>query len=181
MARGLLEGDTAPLCPHRVFAMSKRPLFVRPLIAAAALGLSLAALAHGDVTPHPIDTTGLKALGADWQATNPYRGNAKAVAVGAEGYEHNCAGCHGLNAVSGGVAPDLLKLDTECLHAPNPAKRDSCMADTDDYFKDITLHGKKNSEGRYTMPAYESVFTQEAVWALRTYIDQRTLEAGDGK
>ena len=38
------------------------------------------------------------------------------------------------------------------------------------------LRGKKTSEGRFTMPAYDSVFTQEAVWALKTYIDSRTLE-----
>ena len=25
------------------------------------------------------------------------------------------AGCHGLNAITGGVAPDLLKLDADCL------------------------------------------------------------------
>ena len=79
----------------------------------AGLFLGFAALdvqAHGDVTPHPVDTSSLPPLGKDWILPNPYRGSEKAVAVGAIGYLHNCAGCHGLNAESGGVAPDLLPI-----------------------------------------------------------------------
>ena len=148
--------------------------------AALALGLywclSTNVLAHGDVTPHPVDTSTLKPLGAEWVEPNPYRGNEKAVSVGAVGYEHNCAGCHGLNAESGGVAPDLLLLDKDCLGMASQNQQSACLKDTDDYFKDITLHGKKNGEGRFTMPAYASVFTQEAVWAIKAFIDSRTFE-----
>jgi len=133
-------------------------------------------LAHGDVTPHAVDTSSLKPIGAEWVEPNPYRGNAKAAAVGAVGYLHNCAGCHGLNAESGGVAPDLLKYGKECLEMGSKSLQESCMKEGDGYFKDITLHGKKNSEGRYTMPAYGEVFTQEAVWAVKAYIDARTVE-----
>jgi cytochrome c-550 PedF len=136
----------------------------------------LRAFAHGDVTPRPIDTSSLNPIGKEWVPTNPYRGNAKAVEVGAEGYMHNCAGCHGLNAESGGMAPDLLKLAADCVGMTDKSKQDACYADTDDYFKSITLSGKKNSEGRYTMPAYNAVFTQEAVWAVKAYIDSRTQE-----
>lgn len=146
---------------------------------AVGLLLSLAiadAFAHGDVTPHPVDTSSLKALGSEWISPNPYRGDAKAASVGATGYLHNCAGCHGLNAVAGGMAPDLLKMDKDCLDMASTAQQTSCMKDADDYFKEITLAGKKNSEGRYTMPAYSGVFTQEAVWAIRAYIDGRALE-----
>lgn len=146
--------------------------------AAASLALAGAcALAHGDVTPHPIETTGLKALGTEWVEPNPYRGDAAAAAIGATGYAHNCAGCHGLNAVSGGMAPDLLKFSDECLGLPKGRRQNGCLQDGDDYFKEIVLHGKKNSEGRYVMPAYGSVFSQEAVWALKTYIDARTQES----
>ena len=133
-------------------------------------------LAHGDVTPHAVDTSSLKPIGAAWVEPNPYRGNAKAAAVGAVGYLHNCAGCHGLNAESGGVAPDLLKYGKECLEMGSKSLQESCMKEGDGYFKDITLQGKKNSEGRYTMPAYGEVFTQEAVWAVKAYIDARTVE-----
>ncbi len=136
-------------------------------------------MAHGDVTPHPVDTSTLKPLGKDWIEPNPYRGNDKAVAVGAEGYLHNCAACHGLNAVSGGVAPDLLALDRDCLAFPSGPKREDCLKDVDDYFKDVTLNGRKNSEGRIIMPAYGSVFTQEAVWAIKSYIDARSVQEQD--
>jgi cytochrome c-550 PedF len=137
--------------------------------------LSTAVLAHGDVTPHPVNTTGLKALGKEWLPANPYRGDKKAISIGAEGYAHNCAGCHGLNAETGGVAPDLLALTKDCLGMTKDGQA-ACLKDSDEYFKDITLNGKKNGEGRYTMPAYGSVFTQEAVWAVKTYLDARTEE-----
>lgn len=138
--------------------------------------MAVEALAHGDVTPHPIDTSSLKPIGAEWVELNPYRGNTTAAAVGAVGYLHNCAGCHGLNAESGGVAPDLLKLGKECLEMGSKSLQESCMKDADGYFRDITLQGKKTSEGRFTMPAYKEVFTQEAVWAVKAYIDARTVE-----
>jgi cytochrome c-550 PedF len=151
--------------------------------AGLAVGLSLGlgllvaeALAHGDVTPHAVDTSSLQPVGKEWVAANPYRGNEKAVAVGADGYLHNCAGCHGLNANSGGVAPDLLLLTKDCLGMTSKDQQASCLKDTDEYFKEITLNGKKTSDGRYVMPAYSSVFTQEAVWAVKTYTDARTVE-----
>jgi mono/diheme cytochrome c family protein len=43
------------------------------------------------------------------------------------------------------------------------------------------LEGRKNSEGRETMPGYSSVFTQEAVWAIKAYLDQRTAEEAKSK
>ncbi|HLO63555.1 MAG TPA: cytochrome c-550 PedF [Azonexus sp.] len=140
------------------------------------IAVSLQALAHGDVTPHPIDTSGLPSLGQASVDANPYRGNAKAIAIGGEGYMHNCAGCHGLNAVSGGVAPDLLALARDCVGMPAAQQQAACLKESDEYFRDITLHGKKNGEGRFTMPAYGSVFTDEAVWAVKSYLDARTVE-----
>jgi len=140
--------------------------------------LALAAgpvLAHGDVTPHPVDTHTLKPLGTAWLDSDPYRGDKKAVEIGAEGYKHNCAACHGLDGVSGGMAPDLLALTTDCLGMAGESK-DACLNDTDEYFRDVVLNGKKNSEGRVTMPGYQTVFTQEAVWAIKAYLDERTVE-----
>jgi cytochrome c-550 PedF len=145
------------------------------------LGLSLAmiavkALGHGDVTPHPVETSTLPQLGAAWVDTNPFRGNDKAIAVGAEGYKHNCAGCHGLEAESGGMAPDLLTPVKDCLEMASKEQQSSCIKENDDFFKGITLRGKRNGEGRYVMPAYDGVFTQEAVWAVKSYIDARAIE-----
>lgn len=61
------------------------------------------------------------------------------------------------------MAPDLLKLTADCLGMSGDGQA-SCINDTDAYFRDIVLHGKKNREGRVTMPGDEAVFTQEAVW-----------------
>lgn len=134
------------------------------------------ALAHGDVTPHPVDTTGLPPLGATWVDANPYRDNAKAIEIGSVGYYHNCAACHGLNAEAGGMAPDLLQIAKDCVTMTSPANKASCFKDSDDYFKGVVLEGRKNSEGRETMPSYSGVFTQEAVWAIKAYLDKRTAE-----
>lgn len=139
---------------------------------------SATALAHGDVTPHPIDTKGLKPLGTAWVSENPYRGNKAAIEIGAEGYLHNCAGCHGLNAVTGGMAPDLLLGSKDCLGMSGNSQT-TCLKDSDDYFKERVLKGKIIN-GKVNMPAYEAVFTQEAVWALKTYIDARTEEVVKG-
>ena len=71
------------------------------------------AWAHGDVVPHAMDTTGLTPLGEDLQAENPYRGQPDyelAQKIGAKAFNQNCARCHGLGAVSGGIAPDLRLL-----------------------------------------------------------------------
>jgi len=155
------------------------PKFGRWVVITVGVLFSLAnavAMAHGDVTPHPVDTTGLKPLGADWIQPNPYRGNEKAVAVGAVGYMHNCAGCHGLNAISGGIAPDLLKLNNDCMDMASKTQQANCLNEVDGYFKDVTLKGTKTSDGRATMPSYEAVFTQEAVWAIKAYVDSRTIE-----
>jgi cytochrome c-550 PedF len=115
-------------------------------------------MAHGDVTPQPIETTGLDDLGPDWRDTNPYRGNLLAVKIGSSGFNQNCARCHGLQAVSGGLAPDLRYLD----------KGES----GDQWFINRIRHGYVQNE-MTKMPPFEGILTQEAMWAIRTYLDSR--------
>src|SRR5688500_4633130 len=79
-----------------------------------ALVASAASWSHGDVTPQAVDTSALPKLGDEWRAENPFRANEAAVKVGGSAYNQNCARCHGLEAISGGIAPDLRKLDNEC-------------------------------------------------------------------
>jgi len=81
----------------------------RPHLWAAALliGAAGAAYAHGDVTPQAVDTKGLPELGETWRAENPYRKNEAAVKIGSSAFNQNWARCHGLEAISGGIAPDL--------------------------------------------------------------------------
>ena len=80
------------------------------------------AWAHGNVVPQAVETKGLTPIkdagvsldGDGWAAVNPYRTSAehdKAVEIGASAYNQNCAACHGLEAKSGGIAPDLRMLD----------------------------------------------------------------------
>ena len=120
------------------------------------------AFAHGDVTPQPIDASELKQLGQDWLSENPYRGDPKAITIGASGYNQNCARCHGLEVISGGMAPDLRYLETGKVG--------------DEWFIERIRHGKKNSEGTTIMPAFEGTFSQEAMWAIRAFLESKHEE-----
>jgi cytochrome c-550 PedF len=115
-------------------------------------------LAHGDVTPQPVDTAGLEPVGADWLEKNPYRGNELALTIGHSGFAQNCARCHGIDAVSGGIAPDLRYLDKG--------------EDGDTWFINRIRHGYTQNEIT-KMPAFEGILSQEAMWAIRTYLDSR--------
>jgi len=130
------------------------------LIVMAALGGL--ALAHGNVTPQPVDTTGLRALDTTWLTENPYRADKaehdKAVEIGEKGYELNCAACHGLHAVSGGMAPDLRDLDAGKAG--------------DEWYIGLTRKGEVRN-GEQKMPAYEGTVSQEGMWAIRSYIESR--------
>ncbi|KQO70659.1 MULTISPECIES: cytochrome c-550 PedF [unclassified Methylobacterium] len=129
-----------------------------------ALGLALSAsmaFGHGDVQPQPVDTAGLAPLGEGWKEENPYRGNAKAIAIGDSGFNQNCARCHGLQVISGGLAPDLRYL---------PVGKEG-----DEYFVERVRHGAIIN-GMTKMPAFEGVLSQEALWAIRTYIESKHEE-----
>lgn len=124
--------------------------------ASIALGAASVAFAHGDVTPQPVDTTGLEPVGTEWRETNPYSGNKRAIEIGASGYNQNCARCHGLEAKSGGIAPDLRLLDLG--------------PDGDAWFVERMRHGAVR-DGKVYMPVFEGVLSQEALWAIRSYIE----------
>jgi len=147
-------------------------------IAAGALALSAAALtslwanAHGNVVPQAVDTTGLPVLGEKWRDENPYRTNKLALKIGSSAYNQNCARCHGLEAESGGIAPDLRLLDRDCTGIKNETKKQACYKETDKYFLTSIRHGKVRNGAVY-MPPFEGVFNQEAMWAIKTYLESR--------
>lgn len=137
--------------------MNLRNLFRNRLIAAAVLGLvSFEAMSHGDVTPHAVDTAGLKEVGSDWRPTNPYRKDKLALQIGASGFNQNCARCHGIGAISGGIAPDLRFLPSG--------------DEGDEIFLDRIRHGATR-DGRVYMPPFEGILSQEAMWAIRTWLE----------
>ena len=129
-----------------------------------AMGLALVAgnaFGHGDVQPQPVATDGLKPLGAEWNAENPYKGDAHAIQIGASGFNQNCARCHGLEMISGGLAPDLRYL---------PSGKEG-----DEYFVERVRHGA-TINGVNKMPAFEGVISQEGLWAIRSYIESKHEE-----
>ena len=144
-------------------------------LAFAALALaatSLFASAHGNVTPQGVDTKGLPALGDKWRDENPYRLNTSAQKIGASAYNQNCARCHGIEAISGGIAPDLRLLDRDCVGLKNEAKKQACFKEMDAYFLSSVRSGKVRNGAVY-MPPFEGIFNQEAMWAIKSYLDTR--------
>ncbi|MEM8754135.1 MAG: cytochrome c-550 PedF [Pseudomonadota bacterium] len=133
--------------------------------AAAAL-IAPSALAHGDVAPQPVNTEALPEVGEEWLTENPYRDAgddvwAKAIDIGSSGYNQNCARCHGLGAVSGGLAPDLRYLEAEEYG--------------DEWYVERFREGYTQN-GITKMPAFGELLGQKAAWAIRTYIETRPDE-----
>lgn len=131
------------------------------MLAALSLTASAQLFAHGNVAPQPVDTTGLDPLGEEWLIENPYKGNDRAIEIGAHAYSANCARCHGLEAVSGGIAPDLREL--------------SNGPDDDEYFIGRARNGSVRNGVTY-MPKFEGILNQEAMWSIRSYLVSISLE-----
>lgn len=144
---------------------------------AAALTLACAvvanlAAAHGDVTPQAVDTTGLQPLGAEWRSTNPYSKNEAAIRIGTSAFNQNCARCHGIEAISGGIAPDLRRLDNECASAPNERKKTACVNEMEEFFLTTVRNGRTRNGAVY-MPPFEGMISQEGMWAIKSYLETR--------
>lgn len=142
-----------------------------PIVTAAGLALVAGlvwgglANAHGDVAPQPVNTDALPDVGEEWLIENPYRAEAageevwaKAVEIGDSAYNQNCARCHGLGVVSGGLAPDLRFLEAAEYG--------------DEWFVERFQFGY-TQDGTTKMPAFGEVLGQKAAWAIRTYIETR--------
>jgi len=126
---------------------------------AGALAITIAApqvFAHGDVVPQAVDTTGLKNLGADFLEANPYRKDKTAIRIGDSAYNQNCARCHGLGAISGGIAPDLRYLP---------------LGDEGDEVFLQRIRKGSVRDGRVYMPPFEGTLSQEAMWAIRSWLE----------
>jgi cytochrome c-550 PedF len=153
--------------------MKHRAAALRQLAAGCVLGLvALATWGHGDVTPQAVDTHELPTVGADWLPENPFRGNAVAIRIGGSAYNQNCARCHGLEVISGGIAPDLRKLDNDCSPMKDAAKKAACVKETDDYFLNTIRHGRVRNGAVY-MPPFEGIMNQEAMWSIKAYLETR--------
>lgn len=142
--------------------------YTKAILITGFIAAASGAFAHGDVAPQAVDTTGLPENGEEWLTENPYRADKvgdeiwlKAVAIGSSGYNQNCARCHGLEVVSGGLAPDLRYLEAEEYG--------------DEWYVERFRFGYTQN-GTTKMPGFEEVLTQDAAWAIRTYIEARPDE-----
>lgn len=128
--------------------------------------------AHGDVTPQAVDTKDLAPLGEPWRDENPYRQQDAAVKIGASGFNQNCARCHGIDAISGGIAPDLRKLENDCAALKVEAKKLACQKDADNFYSTTVRHGRTRNGAVY-MPPFEGTLNQEAMWSIKAYLETR--------
>lgn len=137
--------------------MKKSVRYIGAVVAALFIGTAAPQVfAHGDVVPQAVDTTGLKNLGADWLAANPYRKDKTAIRIGDSAFNQNCARCHGLGAISGGIAPDLRYLP---------------LGDEGDEVFMQRIRKGAVRDGRVYMPPFEGTLSQEAMWAIRTWLE----------
>lgn len=143
--------------------MNKFRMQPRAITLAACL-FSAGVLAHGDVTPQAVDVSALPKLGTEWLPINPYTGNETAIKVGDSAYNQNCARCHGLEVISGGMTPDLRKLNDE--------NEFFSREEADGWFMTRIRNGAV-VDGRVYMPPFESILSQEAMWAIKAYIETR--------
>ncbi len=141
--------------------MKKRVSASMGMLAAAALALAGQVWAHGDVTPQSVDTAGLDPLGEEWLEENPYRGNELAIKIGESAYTQNCARCHGLEAISGGIAPDLRELEAGM--------------EGDEWFAYRVVNGAVRNGVPY-MPKMADFLSQEALWSIRTWLETRPAD-----
>ena len=134
------------------------------LVCGVAVALSVSVVhSHGDVTPQAVDVEGLDTLPEEIAIENPYRlagGEQYELAqkIGASGYNSNCARCHGLEVISGGIAPDLRLLEDGEFG--------------DEWFMERVLNGYSQN-GAYKMPPFADLLSQEAMWAIRSYTENQ--------
>ena len=138
---------------------------VSAALAALALVAATNAFAHGDVTPQAIDISGIEPLkdSAIWEETNPYSGNERAAEIGHHAFAQNCARCHGIDGVSGGIAPDLR----ETL---------PLGAEGDEIFRERMINGAIRNGVTY-MPKFDGIVAQEGLWAIRSWLETVSVDA----
>jgi mono/diheme cytochrome c family protein len=144
-----------------------------------ALAAPIQAAAAAPAEPLRSDLSNLPPLGSEWRSNNPYRGNTAVAAIGRAIFLEACARCHGDEQVHGAPAPNLGRLDRYCRRIVDTSVRAHCLSDVDDYFRRSVLFGKIRL-GIEHMPPWQGILSQEAIWALRTYVMQRgSAKRGD--
>ncbi len=96
--------------------------------------------------------------------TNPYAGQADAVAQGKELFTANCAACHGDNADGTGAAGQALD--------PKPANLQQTAKETEPAYQHWVISEGGAAAGlSSSMIAYKSVLSNDDIWKIVTYLD----------
>jgi mono/diheme cytochrome c family protein len=115
----------------------------------------------------------LSALSAHAAETNPVRGDAAAIALGAGVYQANCARCHGDQATRPSAdAPDLRRLNSFCEQLKDTTLQARCLQDVDGYFM-MSVNTGKVRAGIVYMPPWRDVLTAQEIWAVRSFVESR--------
>jgi hypothetical protein len=75
-------------------------------------------------------------------------------------------------SISGGISPDLRKIDNDCADLADQAKKNACYQEISEYFV-ATVRRGRTRDGRVYMPPFEGTLSQEAIWSIKTYLETR--------
>ena len=140
--------------------MTRSIIYAGAALAALCVGFATLPV-RGDEAPVGVDTKGLPKLGDTWKESDPFVGNVTAIEVGKSAYNQNCARCHGLEMISGGIAPDLRHVPTD--------------QEGDDIFKERMQHGAQRN-GVTMMPVFNGLLPQETLWSVRAFMVSKHIE-----
>ena len=157
--------------------MPKLTLSARLFAIGLLLGATAASASEVVDASIVVDTSALPAITGAAGDANPYRGNPRATEIGRQAFNQACARCHGPDGDNKGqVGPDLLKLDRGCTRIADPAIRQMCVVDNDQYFLKSVQDGKTRV-GVVHMPAWKDVLPPAAIWTIRTFLESRARPA----
>jgi mono/diheme cytochrome c family protein len=66
----------------------------------------------------------------------------------------------------------LRKTDSDCTDLADAAKKSACFNEIDNYFATVVRNGRVRNGAVY-MPPFEGILQQEAVWAIKAYVESR--------
>jgi mono/diheme cytochrome c family protein len=125
------------------------------LLAACGGGSSTASIVRQDP---PADYAG---------KTNPYTGDAAAIASGQQVFTDNCASCHGDKGLGDGPAGASLD--------PHPANLQTAAKDASDaYLFWIVNEGGAAAGRSASMASYKGILSEDEIWDVLAYI--KTLQ-----
>lgn len=117
-----------------------------------------------------VDAAALPPLDDPAAETNPYRNDARVLAIGREAFNQACARCHGVDAdARQAPAPDLRRVGRACGRLVEGPWKQRCQTDADVYFRHSVEQGKVKV-GVVHMPPWRGVLSTELIWAIRSFV-----------